>query len=598
MRFSRTLSLLAAACVATLAGAREPDVRLPDIGSSAAGMVSPQDMYDYGAGALQEMRAYGMVLDDALLNDYLNGLGYRLVANSDHPNLRFTFFIMNDEQINAFAMPGGFVAANAGLIIVMQREDELAGVLAHEISHVEQQHILRAFEDTKKVSIPIMLAMLGVMIAASGRSDDAAPAAMAAGTSLMQQRQINFTRSEEAEADRVGIQILSRAGFDPNAMASAFQALQKVMRVNGIDIPEFLLDHPLDTKRIAEARDRAAQLGCPTEPRLRPTRPSLHANGSLNLNLPAEQSTNHGGGAAADSIDEASAIAASEAATTKIGKSSDNPKTLPPVSVTACVSRGPAVQGYFELMRERARVLSANSKTAIRAYYANNLRDDPTFDTTANRYGYALALTRGGDPKTAVTELRKLVERQPNSAPLSLGLAGALDLAGDKSGALKTYERVYTDFPGNRAVTLSYADALLAQSDESSAKRALELLRPLIARYADDPDLQKSFGRANQLAGDKVRAAEAYAEAAYLTGHAEDALNQLKALSKQSDLTYYQRSRIDARITQLTPTVLELRKRRSPDSDSPNSMAPALSCCDQPSRLQIRVGKPEDVIFP
>lgn len=584
MRFSRSLSLLAAACVATLAGAREPDVRLPDIGSSAAGMVSPQDMYDYGAGALQEMRAYGMVLDDALLNDYINGLGYRLVANSDHPNLRFTFFIMNDAQINAFAMPGGFVAANAGLITAMRREDELAGVLAHEISHVEQQHILRAFEDTKKMSIPIMLAMLGVLVAAAGRNDDAAPAALAAGTSLMQQRQINFTRSEEAEADRFGIQILSRSGFDPNAMASAFQALQKVMRVNGVDIPEFLLDHPLDTKRIAEARDRAAQLGCPSEQRVRPMRPAPSAGGSLNLSLPSRQAE----AGAKDALDDADAVAASEAATTTIEKSSEDPGALPKVSVTACASRGPAVQGYFELMRERARVLSAPSQTTMRAYYANNLRDDPGFDTVANRYGYALALMRSSGAAAAVAELRKLVERQPNSAPLGLALAGALDLAGNKAESLKVYEGVHADFPGNRAVTMSYADGLLGQADEANARKALELLRPLVARYADDPDLQKSFGRANQLAGDKVRAAEAYAEAAWLTGHPEDALNQLKALSKQSDLTYYQRSRIDARITQLTPAVLALRKRYSPDSGDPKSMAP-LACCEPPS-LQIRVG--------
>ena len=134
-----------------------------------------------------------------------------------------------------------------------------------------------------------------------------------------------------------------------------------------------------------------------------------------------------------------------------------------------------------------------------------------------------------------------------------------------------------SDFPGNRAVALAYADALLARGDDKSARHALELLRPLVERYSDDPDLQKSYGRANQLAGDKVRAAEAYAEAAYLTGHAEDALNQLKALSKQPDLTYYQRSRVDARITQLTPAVLALRKRASPDA--PDSLLPTFSCC-------------------
>lgn len=581
MRPSRLLSLLAAAGIATLANARDQDVRLPDIGSSAAGMVSPQDMHDYGAGALQEMRSLGMVLDDALLNDYITGLGYRLVANSDHPKLRFTFFIMNEAQINAFAMPGGFVAANAGLITAMSREDELAGVLAHEISHVEQQHILRAFEDARKMSIPIMLAMLGVLAVSAGRNDDAAPAALAAGTSLMQQRQINFTRSEEAEADRFGIQILARAGFDPNAMASAFQALQRVMRVNGIDIPEFLLDHPLDTKRIAEARERASQLGCPTT-RPVPQAPAVKRDGPLNLALPADRTD-------ADSSlpDEAAAIAASNAATTKVADSADEAGALPTVSVTACAARGPAVQGYFELMRERARVLSAPSQSAMRGYYADNLRDNPSFDTVANRYGYALALLRSGNADAALAELRKLAQAQPDSAPIGLAFAAALDLAGNRAESIKVYERAYANFPGNRAVTMAFADGLLGQGGEANAKRALELLRPLIARYAEDPDLHKSFGRANQLAGDKVRAAEAYAEAAWLTGHPEDALNQLKALSKQGDLTYYQRSRIDARITQLTPAVLALRKRYSPESDEPKSLAPAWR---EPPGLRLRTG--------
>lgn len=569
-RSSRTLCLLAVACIATLANARDQDVRLPDIGSSAAGLVSPQDMHDYGAGALQEMRSLGMVLDDALLNDYITGLGYRLVANSDHPNLRFTFFIMNEAQINAFAMPGGFVAANAGLITAMNREDELAGVLAHEISHVEQQHILRAFEDARKMSIPIMLAMLGVLAATAGRNDDAAPAALAAGTSLMQQRQINFTRSEEAEADRFGIQILFRAGFDPNAMASAFQALQRVMRVNGVDIPEFLLDHPLDTKRIAEARERAAQLGCP---KTQPTRQvAPRRDGPLDLSLPSGRAGNDSA-----APDAAAAIAASEAATTRVADAPDDAGSLPTVSITACAARGPAMQGYFELMRERARVLSASSQSAMRGYYADNLRDNPDFDTVANRYGYALALMMSGQADTALAELRKLAQTQPDSAPINLALAAALDLAGKRGESIAAYERVYANFPGNRAVTMAFADGLLGQGGEANAKRALELLRPLIARYAEDPDLHKSFGRANQLAGDKVRAAEAYAEAAWLSGHPEDALNQLKALSKQSDLTYYQRSRIDARIAQLTPAVLALRKRYSPESDDSRSLAPEAS---------------------
>ncbi|MCW5579478.1 MAG: M48 family metalloprotease, partial [Dokdonella sp.] len=246
--FAPRLAIASATCLlafaAGLDAAERNAIKLPDIGSSAAALATPQELREYGAGMLQELRAYDLVLDDPLLSDYISSLGYRLVAASERADSGFTFFIVRDQQINAFAAPGGYVAVNAGLMIAMDSEDELAGVLAHEISHVQQQHILRAFEDQQKMSLPIMLAMLGVMIAAAGRNDDAAPAALVAGQSIMIQRQINFTRGDEAEADRVGIQLLARAGFDPNAMAGAFQQLQKVMRVNGIDVPEFLRDHP------------------------------------------------------------------------------------------------------------------------------------------------------------------------------------------------------------------------------------------------------------------------------------------------------------------------------------------------------------------
>jgi len=573
MRLVPTLSALAVACLSVLAGAREPDVKLPDIGSSAASLATPQELREYGAGMLQEMRAYDLVVDDPLLVDYINALGYRLVASSDHPDPGFTFFIVRDDQINAFAAPGGYVATNAGLITAMDTEDELAGVLAHEISHVEQQHILRAFEDQKKMSIPIMLGMLGVMIASAHRTDDAAAAAMMTGTSLIQQRQINFTRGDEAEADRVGIQTLARAGFDPMAMAGAFQTLQKVMRVNGIDIPEFLLDHPLDTKRIADAKSRAEQLGCPKTTHVRGA-PASDAGGSLDLTLSPRRLD---ADASSGPVDEASAIAASNAATVTVAEHGEG-KALPRVTVATCAPRGKAVQAYFELMRERMRVQIAKSPTAVRSYYANNLRDDPAFDSVANRYGYALALVANREAATAIEQLRPLVARQSDSPVLRLALANAQDQAGRRDEALATFAQLHRDFPGNRAITLAYSDALVARADAKNARIALDLLRPLVERSADDPELQRAFARANELAGDKVRASEAYAEAAWLSGHAEDALNQLKALSKQADLSYYQRSRIDARIAELTPAVLALRKRSSP-SEPGSLTATGLSCC-------------------
>ncbi|HJT96898.1 MAG TPA: M48 family metalloprotease, partial [Rhodanobacteraceae bacterium] len=384
----------------------------------------------------------------------------------------------------------------------------------------------------------------------------------------------------EAEADRVGIQTLAKSGYDPLAMADAFATLQRVMRVNGVDVPEFLLDHPVDTARIADAKARAQNLSCSSVPQPAQAHPASAASATLNLNLPATRVTD----IKAEDTDEAAATAASDAATMAVEKRGKD-GALPRVSVTACGGGNAASESYFELMRERARVLTSDAPSKVRAYYANNLRNDAKFDTTANRYGYALALTRSGESGEAAAELRKLVARRPESSVLRLALADALDQSGAKSESLQLYDRLNTDFPGNRAVTLAYADSLLARADVKSAQRAQELLRPMVERYSDDPDLQKSFGHACQLAGDKVRASEAYAEAAYLNGHAEDALNQLKALSKQSDLTYYQRSRVDARITQLTPEVLALRKRGSGDKDkAPDSLVPAFRVGPGPMR--------------
>ncbi|MET0229537.1 MAG: M48 family metalloprotease [Rhodanobacteraceae bacterium] len=571
----RALTLVSAMLVTGLAGARDVDVKLPDIGSSAADVMSPQDQREYGAEVLHELRSYGLVLDDALLDEYVNALGYKLVSNSDRPDLPFTFFIVRDNDINAFAVPGGYIAANAGLIINMSREDELAAVLAHEISHITQQHLLRAFEDMKKMSLPTMLAMLGILLASSRTHDDTGTAAIMAGTQIMQQRQINFTRHDEAEADRVGIQTMARAGYDPLAMADTFSTLQRVMRVNGVDVPEFLLDHPVDTSRIADAKSRAQNLVCsnvPPAPRL-----SAHeAQGPLDLTLPTPRVANV---SASDEAADASAVASSDAAKMSVARHGEA-GILPRVSVTACGVHTAAQETYFELMRERARVLASDTPGKMRGYYADNLGRDPAFDTPSNRYGYALAMTRSGEPKQAVVELRKLVAREPGSVVMKLALADALDQAGSTQESLAVYADLNSDFPGNRAVTLAYADSLMGHGDRESAQRAQGLLRPLIERYAADPELQKSYGRACQLAGDKVRAAEAYAEAAYLNGHAEDALQQLKTLSKLPDLTFYQRSRVDARITQLTPEVLALRKRGMPDTTEdaqPGSLS--LNCC-------------------
>jgi predicted Zn-dependent protease len=527
-----------------IAGARGADVKLPDIGSSAGALMSPTEQREYGASMLHELRAYGRVLDDPLLSDYINSLGYRLVAHSDRPDIPFTFFVVRDEDINAFAAPGGYVGINAGMMVAAPDEAELAGVIAHEIAHITQEHLLRAYEDMKKASLPIALAMIGALIASSGRGDDAAPAAIVSGTSLMQQRMINFTRKDESEADRVGIQTLAESGFDPGAMARSFEILQKVMRTNGVDVPEFLRTHPVDTRRIADAKSRAGQLEAVASAARRKIDPQDRSLLSQSILLPLARIRS-----------EASSAPAS---------------ADPPDAVV-----------YYAQMRERARVLSSDRPHAVLAYYTKNLRDDPEFDTPAHRYGFALALTRVGRAKEAAAELAKVAARHTGDRVIQLGLAAAQDRAGNHAEAARIYEQLNGNFPGNRAISLAYADSLLARADKDSAQRARALLRPLLGVHAEDPGLQESFARAAELSGDKVRAGEAYAEAAYLNGRAEDALNQLKALLESGELDYYQRARVDARITQLTPIVLELRRTFAPRNgrDAPESAAPVLACC-------------------
>ncbi|HPN79917.1 M48 family metalloprotease [Dokdonella sp.] len=555
--------LLCAACTG-LAGAQEHGVRLPDIGSSAASAMSPSEMKQYGSSMLHEMRAYNYVLDDPLVSDYLHTLGYRLVSFSDRPDLDFTFFVVRSNEINAFAAPGGYIGVNIGLINAMGSEDELAAVIAHEIAHVTQQHLLRAFEDSRKSTIPIALAMLGALVATAGRSDDASQAAIVSGVSLMQQRAINFTRYDEIEADRVGIQSLSRAGYEPLAMAETFATMQRVMRVNGIDVPEFLRTHPVDVNRIADAKARAIQLD-KSNPAA--TRQSIVID--------------QGVGPADSTPEPAAALDLSL------------PKAASVVSA-APLQRTPGQTSYFELMRERARTLNADSANAILRYYTDELKRNPERNSLANRYGHALALVRARQPANAVEEFNALVSEYPGSPVFGLGLADAEDQAGRKDSAFRHYEQLSTNYPGNRAIALAFTEALLSRDDANSARRAQDLLRPLLARYSEDPDLQRSFARANELGGDKVRAAEAYAEWAFLNGRTEDALNQLKTLSGKQDLTYYQRARVDARITAMTPIVLDLRKRERREDDtadkgglSTSLRCPNQNCPDMSSRRNI-----------
>jgi predicted Zn-dependent protease len=212
-------------------------------------------------------------------------------------------------------------------------------------------------------------------------------------------------------------------------------------------------------------------------------------------------------------------------------------------------------------------VLASTQPTQTATYYADNLKNTQGFDTLPNRYGYTLALVRAGDAKKAAPLADKLAAEHPDQLVLQLAAGSAEAMSGARDAALKRYASLEGDYPENRALVLAHAQALLQVNDLASARLAQKILRPQLSNDDEDPDLQTVFARACELAGDHVRAGEAHADAAYLNGRAEDALNQLKDLTKRSDLDYYQRARIEARIAQITPVVLDLRRHKIKPAD-------------------------------
>lgn len=526
---------LACAALTILSGsALAADVRLPDFGSSADVMLTPDIERRYGEQMLREMRAANLIFDDPQIRDYIDGLGYRLVAQSERPDRDFTFFVLRDMSLNAFAMPGGYIGIHAGLIAAAETESELAAVVSHEVAHISQRHLARAFESASKSQLPIALAMLGAIVAAQAAgssSGDLAQAAVVSGTALMQQQLINFTRGSEYEADRIGIQTLGRSGFDVNGMSDFFARMHRANRANGSEIPEFLRTHPVDTSRIAEAKARAAQISSQKSA-------SAHLDDAV-LELPLTVPR----------------LLAQPDAPVALGAPADD--RLSP----------------FLLFRERVRVLASLTPSLLVQDYRRHLDSalgNPAAIggglADAQRYGLGLALARAGRPEDALPVLTALSREHPDSTAVQLALAEAESLAGRHAVAVERVNQLDRRRPGERAITQALATVLLAQSRKADALQAARRLKPVLEKLDADAALIETYARASQLAGDEVRAGEMYAELTLLNGRPDDAMGQLRGLLDRADVDYYQRARIEARIAQITPWALfvqeERRKRR------------------------------------
>lgn len=449
------------------ASARSPE--LPDLGSSSDAMMSTGAEARLGKLFMRSVRTALPVLDEPLLIDYIETLGKALVAADRLASGEFTFFLIDEPVVNAFAGPGGYIGVYAGLILAAETESELAAVVSHELAHVTQRHLMRGFEDQQKISIPATALLVAAAILGAQVSANAGAAAIAGIQAAAIQRQINFTRDNENEADRLGIATLARAGHDPYAMAGFFGRLAKSSRIQETHAPEFLRTHPVTSNRIADALARAEEFGARQRP---------------------------------DSL-------------------------------------------AFQLVRAQLRERTfAHAQQSV-AHFRATLRDGRHRSELAERYGYALALTRARTIAEARTETAKLLAAHSNQ-PEFIVLNARLDLQqGQTARAVANLKQALDRAPDRWPLRMAYAESLIADGKPARAMEELmtvERLRPGNAMLYELLE-QAALKAGNQAATQRFRAEKLYAE-----GDLEPAIRQLETALRQRDIAYHDAARIQARL--------------------------------------------------
>lgn len=452
-------------------------VQLPDMGDSSATVVSPHEERQLGEQFMRQVRRSLHLIDDPEVSEYVQNLGTRLTSHLDGSLFPYTFFVVDSGVINAFAAPGGYIGIHSGLILASQSEDELAGVTAHEIAHVSQRHLPRAIEQASKLSVPTTAALIAALVLGRNNSE-ITEAALATTLAGHQQASINFTRGNEQEADRIGMDLLVRAEFDPRGMPEFFERLQAAYRFYENSLPEFLSTHPVTTSRIADSRARAEQ-------------------------FPAVKERSR--------------------------------TTFPFIQAKLRVLTQPSASDAVDIFRA---ALGKGSKT----------------DQDVARYGYALALTRSGDTKTAREYTQSLLKTDPERITFILAAANVESAEKKFERAAELLEDGLILFPHHHALTMALGEALINNGD---ANKARQILRTHVKQRDTDPLVYRLYARAAGESGFQIDAHMALAEQYYLTGETATALQQLKVAKNlvdkrpDKDRLFYESSRIEARIKEL-----------------------------------------------
>ncbi|MEY2592971.1 MAG: hypothetical protein RI972_660 [Pseudomonadota bacterium] len=500
--------------------------RLPSLGEPDSGDISEGTERRVGEYVMRQIRRDPAYLDDPLLLSYAQALWNPLVrvarargeivAETDQA-FAWETFLLRDKSINAFALPGGFVGIHLGLIAQAATTDELAAVLAHELTHVTQRHIARSNSSARRQSALGLAGMLlGLLAAARSGSPDLAQATIMGSQAAMAQGQLNFSRDMEREADRIGFTIMTEAGYNGAGVAAIFERLQRANRLNDSGNFPYLRSHPLTVERIGEAQSRVQQAQAQAQ--------------SASL------------GAAGGPVGQTVRITEQRLAL-------DLPS-----------------QEMHQLMRARARVLMELQVPALRRWQALAAQDNAVEDRVATLYSATLASLLLGEPRAAQRHLQELQARPllPSSRPVVDMLSAEVAVA--EGQAHRATAQLESLNGRDRAVRLARAEAALKWLQQSTDLRERAKARQALQLHADglatwvidrkhDALAWSVLSTCHQALDQPLRAVRAEAEARWALGDLNGALDRFKAgqrlvrSSRAPD--YVEASVIDSRLRDL-----------------------------------------------
>ncbi|WP_334107842.1 beta-barrel assembly-enhancing protease [Methylobacillus sp.] len=454
---------------------------LPELGDYSATVMSALDEQRIADEIMKDVYASSQVVEDPEINDYIDDLGHRLAVAGPDKYQRFNFFVVKDNSINAFAMPGGVIGVHTGLLLAAKNESEVAGVLGHEIGHVVQRHLARMLAKQKNDSVISMATMALALLAARSNPQLTSGALVASGASAIQ-KQIDYTREHEREADRVGLQIMTDAGFDTRAMPAFFETLQKGTRFSEGSAPAFLRTHPLTVERIADVRNRVEQ--------------------------------------------QASFRAAQE-----------------------------SPDFYFIKAKLLADIGTADS--AINTFRIN-LQEKRYASESAEHYGMALAMLRKNDLAGAREEVAWLRKNAIANALIET-LATRVAVAGQPfEAAGQLYLQALGEYPEHRALIYDYANHLLGSRQ---LDKLLQLIADKLDRFPDDPYFYELRARAYSMQGKSLLMHQAQGEAYARRYNLRGAVEQMDLAARATDGDFYEKSIVEARLSQLRQRLDDKRTR-------------------------------------